>query len=249
MEDATTKALLSFNKKHLQVGELNERKVIAVSIAVVGEEQHPSTGRKVGKSIEREMQMALLWSTGMANLIRLVTHKGVSYYENPSLAETKAFGDPGELIFDAKGNKQLTMHIEKVMQVYVLYRQLFTQEKIKRLQLTAGNGCLRQGSSYKVGVRFLLLKTIEELGFVFKDNLSNKQLLFPILPKGTILKNGDNDDNDNGNDDDSKDDSEDDVNAEDDDGVDVKDDDDGDTIDLTNESEDEDERVQKYAGW
>ena len=102
MEDATTKALLSFNKKHLQVGELNERKVIVVSIAVVGEGQHPSTGRKVGKSIEREMQTVSLWSTGMANFIRLVTHKGVSYYENPSLAETKALGDPGELIFDAK---------------------------------------------------------------------------------------------------------------------------------------------------
>jgi hypothetical protein len=137
MEDATTKALLSFNKKHLQVGELNERKVIVVSIAVVGEGQHPSTGRKVGKSIEREMQTVSLWSTGMANIIRLVTHKGVSYYENPSLAETKALGDPGELIFDAKRNKQLAMHIEKAMQVYVLHRQLFTQEKIKLLQLTA----------------------------------------------------------------------------------------------------------------
>jgi hypothetical protein len=29
------------------------------------------------------------------------------------------------------------MHIEKAMQVYVLHRQLFTQEKIKLLQLTA----------------------------------------------------------------------------------------------------------------
>ena len=53
-----------------------------------------------------------------------------------------------------------------------------------------------------------------------------------MLPKGTILKNGDDDD------------SEDDVDAEDDDNVDAEDDDDGDTIDLTNESEDEDERVQ-----
>jgi hypothetical protein len=87
------------------------------------------------------------------------------------------------------------------------------------------------------------------MGFVFKDTLSNKQLLLPKLPKGTILKNGDDDDdddNDNDNDDnDSKDDSEDDVDAKDDDGVDVEDDDDGDTIDLTNESEYEDERVQK----
>ena len=41
------------------------------------------------------------------------------------------------------------------------------------------------------------------------------------------------------------DDSEDDVDAKDDDDVDAKDDDDGVTIDLTNESEDEDERVQK----
>ena len=36
-EDATAKALLSFNEKHLQVGKLNERKVIVVSIAVVSE--------------------------------------------------------------------------------------------------------------------------------------------------------------------------------------------------------------------
>jgi hypothetical protein len=125
MEDATTKALLSFNKKHLQDGELNERNVFFVSIAVVSEGLHPSTRRKVGKSIEREMRMASLWSTGMANLIRLVTRKGVSYYENPSFAETKALGDPGELIFDAKGNKQLAMHIEKVLQVYVLHRPSF----------------------------------------------------------------------------------------------------------------------------
>ena len=143
MEDATAKALLSFNKKHIQVGKLNERKVIVVSFAVVGEGLHPSTGRKVGKSIEREMQWASLYSSGMANLIRLVTHKeGASYYENPSLAETRRLGDPGELIFDAKGNKQLTMYIEKVMQVYVLNRQLFTQENVKLLQLTAGSGSL-----------------------------------------------------------------------------------------------------------
>jgi hypothetical protein len=86
------------------------------------------------------------------------------------------------------------------------------------------------------------------MGFVFKDTLSNKQLLLPKLPKGAILKNGDDDDddvNDNDNDDnDSEDNSKDDVDAEDDDGVDVEDDNDGDTIDLTNESEDKDERVQ-----
>ena len=57
----------------------------------------------------------------------------MTYYENPTLAEMKALGDPGELIFDAKGNKQLTMYIEKVMQVYVLNRQLFTQENVKLL--------------------------------------------------------------------------------------------------------------------
>ena len=76
--------------------------MIVVSIAVVGEGLHLSTGEKVGKSIEREMQWASLHSSGMANIIRLVTHKGVSYYANPTLAETRALGDPGELIFDAK---------------------------------------------------------------------------------------------------------------------------------------------------
>ena len=34
------------------------------------------------------------------------------------------------------------MYIEKVMQVYVLNRQLFTQENVKLLQLTAGSGSL-----------------------------------------------------------------------------------------------------------
>jgi hypothetical protein len=97
-----------------------------VSIAFVGEGQHLSTGKKVGKSIEREMQKASLFSSSvMANLIRLVTHKGVSYYANPTDAETRVLGDPGELIFDAKGNKQLAMHIEKVLQVYVLHRPSF----------------------------------------------------------------------------------------------------------------------------
>ena len=135
-----------------------------MSIAVVGEGLHLSTGKKVGKSIEREMQKASLFSSSvMANLIRLVTHKGVSYYANPTDAETRVLGDPGELIFDAKGNKQLAMHVEKAMQVHVLNRQLFSQEKIKLLQLTAGNGCLRQGAPYKVGVRFLLLEKIKEL--------------------------------------------------------------------------------------
>ena len=82
----------------------------------------------------------------------------MTYYENPTLVEMKALGDPGELIFDAKGNKQLAMQVEKAMQVHVLNHENFTQEKIKLLQLTAGNGSLRQGAPYKVGVRFLLLE-------------------------------------------------------------------------------------------
>ena len=69
-EDATAKALLSFNEKHLQVGKLNERKVIVVSIAVVSEGLYPSTGYNVGKSIVKEMQQASLLLTGMANVIR-----------------------------------------------------------------------------------------------------------------------------------------------------------------------------------
>ena len=166
---------------------------------------------------------------------------------NPTLAETRALGDPRELLFDAKGNTQLAMYIEKAMQVHVLNCQVFYRENIKLLQLTAGSGCLRQGAPYKVGVRFFLSETIGKMGFVFKDTLLNKQLLLPKLPKGAILKNGDDDDDDNDNDNDdndSEDNSKDDVDAEDDDGVDVEDDNDGDTIDLTNESEDEDERVQ-----
>ncbi len=56
-------------------------------------------------------------------------------------------------------------------------------ENIKLLQLTAGNGSVRQGSPYKVGVRFLLSETIKKLGFIFKDDLSNKQLQYTKLPK------------------------------------------------------------------
>ncbi len=85
-EDATAKALLSFNKKHLQVGKLDKGKVIVVSIAVVGEGMNPSTRSNVGKSIKKEMQVATLWKskTDMANLIKLFTHKGVKYFENPT---------------------------------------------------------------------------------------------------------------------------------------------------------------------
>ena len=78
----------------------------------------------------------------MADLVRLVTHKGVTYYENPTVEGQSKLGAPGELLFDAKGNKQLAMHIERVMQVYVLHRKMIAQEKIKLLQLTAGNGSL-----------------------------------------------------------------------------------------------------------
>jgi hypothetical protein len=122
----------------------------------------------------------------------------------------------------------------------------FLERTSSKFRLTAGSGCLRQGAPYKVGVRFFLSETIGKMGFVFKDTLSNKQLLLPKLPKGTILKNGNNNDDDNDNDDnDSEDDSKDDVDAKNEDDVDAEDDNDGNTINLTNESEDEDERVQK----
>ena len=114
------------------------------------------------------------------------------YYENSTVEEQKRFGASGELLFNAEGNKELAMHVEKVMQVYVFNRKMIVQENIKLLQLTAGTGSLRQGSPYKVGLRFFLLETIEKMGFVFKDTLSDKQLLFPMLPK----VNDSNDDKD-----------------------------------------------------
>lgn len=87
MVDATSKALLIFNKKLLEVRNLNEEKVIVVSIAVTAEGLHPS-GRNVGNTIENEMQETSLWSTaGIANLVRLVTRKGETYFENPTYAE------------------------------------------------------------------------------------------------------------------------------------------------------------------
>ena len=82
MEDATAKALISFNKKHLQVRKLNAGKVIVVSITTVSEGLHPSTGYNVWKTIVKEMQQASLFSTGMANVIRLVICKGAAYYES-----------------------------------------------------------------------------------------------------------------------------------------------------------------------
>ena len=87
MVDATSKALLIFNKKLLEVRNLNEEKVIVVSIAVTAEGLHPS-GRNVGNTIENEMQETSLWSTaGIANLVRLVTRKGETYFKNPTYSE------------------------------------------------------------------------------------------------------------------------------------------------------------------
>ena len=182
-KDATSQAILVYDKKFLQVRKLNEGKLIVVSIAVSAEGLHPS-GRNAGRLIESEMERASLWSgEGMANLVRLVTRNGVTHYENPTVEEQRELGAPGELLFNAEGNKQLAMHVEKVMQVNVLYHKNFTQEKIKLLQHTAGNGSLKQGSPYKVGVCFFLSETIEKLGFVFKDNLSNEELQYTKLPK------------------------------------------------------------------
>lgn len=123
-----------------------------------------------------------MWSSnGMANLVRL--HKGTSYYENPTLQEQIKLGPPGKLLFNAEGNKQLAMQVEKAMQAYLIYREMIAQEDIKLLQITAGCGSLRGDPPYKVGYRFFFLETIKEMGFVFKDALSPNQLLFSKLPK------------------------------------------------------------------
>jgi len=177
---STSQAILDYDEKFLQFRKQNEGKgVIVVSIAVTAEGLHPS-GRNAGKSIVEEMKQASLWNgEGMANIVRLVTRKGIKYYENPTYEEMSELGAPGELLFDAEGNRQLAMHVEKVMQVYVLHCEMIAQEKIKLLQLTAGNGSLKQGSPFKVGVCFFLSETIKKLQFVFKDNLSNKQLKYP----------------------------------------------------------------------
>ena len=104
----------------------------------------------------------------------------------------------------------------------------------------------RSTKSLTVLFRFFVLdKIIEELGFVFKGNLSNKQLKHPNLPKG-ILMDDDNDD-DEDNDDTTEDNAA--NNADADAGIDADDDpgaDAADIIDLTVESEDE--RVLKIAG-
>ena len=84
------------------------------------------------------------------------------------------------------------------MSMYYTARN-FTQEKIKLLQLTAGNGTLRQVPPYKTGVRFFVLDKIEELRFVFKSNLSNEQLQHPKLPKVIFMNDNNDDDDDHDN--------------------------------------------------
>ena len=181
--NATKKAIDLFDKNYLLFRKQNKKKgLIVPSIAVSAEGLHPDTGKNTGCLIEKEMEQASLWSSsGMANLVRL--HKGTSCYENPTVEEQKRLGPPGKLLFNAEGNKQLAMKVEKALQVYLLYRGMIAQEDIKLLQLTAGCGSLRGNPPYKVGYRFFFLETIKEMGFVFKDALSPKQLLFSRLPK------------------------------------------------------------------
>ena len=77
------------------------------------------------------------------------------------------------------------------MHVNVLFRENFSNKKIKLLQLTAGSGSLRQAPPYKTGYRFVVLDKIDELGFVFKSNLSNKQRIVPKLPNGMLKDTND----------------------------------------------------------
>ena len=181
--NATKKAIDLFDKNYLLFRKQNKKKgLIVPSIAVSAEGLHPDTGKNTGCLIEKEMEQASLWSSsGMANLVRL--HKGTSCYENPTVEEQKRLGPPGKLLFNAEGNKQLAMKVEKALQAYIIYREMIAQEDIKLLQLTAGNGTLRGNPPYIVGYRFFFLDTIKEMGFVFKDALSPKQLLFSRLPK------------------------------------------------------------------
>ena len=181
--NATKKAMDSFDKNYLLFRKQNKRKgIIVPSIAVSAEGRHPVTGKITGILIGKEMERASLWSSsGMANLVRL--HEGTSCYENPTVEEQRRLGPPGKLLFNAEGNKQLAMKVEKALQAYIIYREMIAQEDIKLLQLTAGNGTLRGNPPYIVGYRFFFLETIKEMGFVFKDALSPKQLLFSKLPK------------------------------------------------------------------
>ena len=94
-------------------------------IAVVGEGMHPC-GLRSGTSIVNELKTSSISNKKqhtMSNLVRLVTHNRISYFENPTIEEAKALGAPGELLFDAMCNKQLALFIEKAMQVQVLYRE------------------------------------------------------------------------------------------------------------------------------
>ena len=122
-KDATSQAILIYDEKFLQFRKQNKGKgVIIVSIVVTAEGLHPS-GRIAGHSIVKELERASLCSHGMANLVQLVTCKGVTYYVNPTVEEQKRLGASGELLFNAEGNHQLAMHVEKVMQVYTLHRE------------------------------------------------------------------------------------------------------------------------------
>jgi hypothetical protein len=124
MYNATKKAIVLFDENFLRLRKQNKGKgLIFVSIAVSAEGLHPS-GSNSGCLIVKELKRASLWNNaGMANLVRLVTRKGISYYENPTVEEQKRLGAPGELLFNAEGNKQLAMHVEKVLQVYLLNRE------------------------------------------------------------------------------------------------------------------------------
>ncbi len=121
-KNATSQAILEYDKKFLQFRKQNEGKeVIIVSIAVTAEGLQPS-GRNAGNSIMKELEQASLTSSaGMANLVRIVRYKGGTYYENPTTVEQRELGAPGELLFNTEG-KQHEMHVEKVMQVYILHR-------------------------------------------------------------------------------------------------------------------------------
>ena len=138
-KDATLQAILEYDKKFLQFRKQNEGKeVIVVSIAVTAEGLQPS-GRNAGNSIMKELEQASLTSSaGMANLVQIVEYKGGKYYENPTTVEQRELGAPGELLFNTEG-KQLEMHVEKVMQVYILHRRN-TRRNHRRWRRRGGAG-------------------------------------------------------------------------------------------------------------
>jgi hypothetical protein len=62
-------------------------------------------------------------------------------------------------------------------------------------RLNALQAAVRHPHTYKTGIRCFVLNKIEEMGFIFKGNLSNKQLQHPKLPTGIEdLKDDDSDD-------------------------------------------------------